>query len=194
MTGYRFPRWKDAPWNSYKRQKARYEIIRPYLGTHSVGAEIGVYKGGFGEFLLEHCKKLYLVDAWYRHAPYWKSGIEGDSRVDTVIDLLSKYRNEIHEGRVEVVVEYSDNFLRNIGQNTLDFIYLDSSHQYQATAEELALASRAVKPGGILLGDDYVADPNSIHYGVCRAVTELVQANGAELMFTESRQWGVRVT
>ena len=63
---YRFPRWKDASWNSFERQRERYETIRPFLGQDLVGAEIGVYKGGFGEFLLGHCRKLYLVDPWYR--------------------------------------------------------------------------------------------------------------------------------
>lgn len=39
-------------------------------------AEIGVYNGGFGEFLLPHCRMLYLVDSWYRHSGFWKFGME----------------------------------------------------------------------------------------------------------------------
>lgn len=61
---YRFDKVKDASWNSFERQKQRYEVIRHLLGTESIGAEIGVYKGGFGEFLRLHCHKLYLVDPW----------------------------------------------------------------------------------------------------------------------------------
>jgi hypothetical protein len=189
---YRFPKWKDAPWNSYERQLARYETIRPFLGENSVGGEIGVYKGGFGEFLLPHCRKLYLVDPWYRAAPFWHSGLDGDSRVDTVIDILTKYRTEIHEGRVEVVVDYSTNFLARVPDETFDFLYIDASHRYEQTRNELALAGKKIKTGGVLLGDDYDSDPNSKQYGVFRAVNEFVEANKCELFLTSSRQWGIR--
>jgi hypothetical protein len=47
---YRFSRWKDATWNSFERQQTRYQAIQPLFGTGLIGAEIGVYKGGFGEF------------------------------------------------------------------------------------------------------------------------------------------------
>jgi len=33
--GYRFPRWKDASWNSFERQRERYDVIRPFLGVNT---------------------------------------------------------------------------------------------------------------------------------------------------------------
>ena len=92
---YRFPKWKDASWNSFDRQHARYEVLRPHLGANLTGAEIGVYKGGFGEFLLQHCRKLYLVDPWYRAGAFWATKIPNDSRVDTAINVISAYKTEI---------------------------------------------------------------------------------------------------
>jgi hypothetical protein len=188
---YRFPRWKDATWNSYDRQRERYEVIRPFLGDNLIGAEIGVYKGGFGEFLIGHCKKLYLVDSWYRASGFWNSGIPADSRVDTVINILSIYKSEIECGTIEVIIDFSNNFLRSVGGDKFDFIYIDSSHQYEYTLAELSLARTALKKGGLLFGDDYDPDPNSKQHGVYRAVSQFVADAGARMIVNESRQWGL---
>lgn len=188
---YRFPHWKDATWNSYERQSDRYRALKPHLGENQIGAEIGVYKGGFGEFLLPHCSKLYLVDSWYRGGGFWHSGIENDSRVDTVINLLTVYKEEIERGRVEIVVDYSKNFLESVGDGYFDFIYIDASHKFDDTLAELRLSRSKLKQGGHLFGDDYDPNPKSRQHGVYRAVNEFTKEVGAELILNETRQWGL---
>lgn len=188
---YRFPHWKDASWNSYERQLDRYNALRPFLGEKLVGAEIGVYKGGFGEFLLPHCSKLYLVDSWYRGGPFWNTGIDNDSRVDTVINILSVYKSDIEQGRVEVVVDYSRNFLQTISDAHFDFIYIDASHKYEETINELRLSHGKLKIDGYLFGDDYDPDPKSRQHGVFRAVNDFAEEANAELILNETRQWGL---
>jgi hypothetical protein len=191
---YRFPHWKDATWNSFERQQVRYQAIRPLLGTSLIGAEIGVYKGGFGEFLLPHCSKLYLVDPWYRSGGMWDSGLERDSRVDTVIQLLTAYKREIEEGRIEVVVEYSQNFLRSMSDAYFDFLYIDSSHRYEDTIAELHAAYAKLRKGGLLLGDDYDPDPASHQHGVFRAVNQFASEIGARLVLNKTRQWALALS
>ena len=188
---YRFPRWKDASWNSFERQQARYNVIKPYLGTKQIGAEIGVYKGGFGEFLLQHSSKLYLVDPWYRHSAYWDTEIENDSRVDTVTNILTVYKKEIEQGIVEVVVDYSENFLGTVNDGYFDFIYIDSSHKYENTLSELRLAHRKIKRTGYIFGDDYDPNPKSHQHGVFRAVNEFIAEKNASMVLNEKRQWGL---
>ena len=190
---YRFPRWKDASWNSFDRQKVRYEVIAPFLGLDWIGAELGVYKGGFGEFLLGHCRKLYLVDLWYRNGGFWDAKTRTDSRVEAVISILSVYRHEIEEGRVEVVVERADQFLATVPEGYFDFLYLDTGHKYDSTRSELAAALRATRRGGYVFGDDYDPDPASGQHGVFRAVNQTIQEIGAEMVVNSSRQWGLRV-
>lgn len=192
-TQYRFAAWKDARWNSYDRQRERYEAIRPHLGTNSVGAEIGVYKGGFGEFLLPHCRKLYLVDPWYRLGGYWQSGIPNDSRAATVVEILTVYKTDIDAGKVEVIVDFASSFLAGMRDRWFDFLYLDGSHDYAQTKKDLAQALPRMKSGGVLLGDDFDPDPASNQHGVFRAVNEFVAERGLTLVLNRSRQWGVRV-
>lgn len=188
---YRFPKWKDASWNSFDRQRERYELIRPYLGADLVGAEIGVYKGGFGEFLLGHCTKLYLVDPWYRAGAFWPTEILNDSRVATVINILSVYKSEIEAGTIEVIIDYAETFLSSMPNARFDFIYIDSSHKYENTLREIALAHQKLKVGGRLLGDDYDSDPNSKQHGVFRAVNEYAAREGAKVVLNSGRQWGL---
>lgn len=192
-TQYRFPKWKDASWNSFERQFARYRAIKPFLGSNQIGAEIGVYKGGFGEFLLPHCEKLFLVDPWYRASPWWASGLPSDSRVDTVINILRTYKDDIHSGRVEVIVDYSESFLRGVTDSYFDFLYIDASHRFENTLSELRLAYPKVKKGGFLFGDDYDPDVTSRQHGVFRAVNEFSNAQSLPLVLNETRQWGLRL-
>lgn len=190
---YRFPKWKDATWNSFERQRERYQAIAPFLGKDAVGAEIGVYKGGFADFLLPHCRKLYLVDVWYRAGGFWSTGIHDDSRVATVIEILKAYKPEIERGQVEPVVEWSDRFLRSMPDRSFDFIYIDASHSFEETAVELVLAASKLKPDSCLLGDDYDPDPASKQHGVFLAVNAMVAAGVGTLVLDASRQWGLRI-
>ena len=193
MDKYRFQREKDASWNSYSCQKQRYEIISSALGREAVGAEIGVYKGGFGEFLLPHCRHLYLVDPWYRLKPRWNTPND-NSTVDALINIFSVYREEIHSGTVSVIVDFGVRFLQSLPEGSLDWVYLDASHSFEDTTAELSAACRAVRRGGWILGDDYDPNPESKQFGVFRAVNELVRRTDTVLEINESRQYGFRVT
>lgn len=190
---YRFPRVKDASWNSYDRQKQRYETIRTLLGEYAVGAEIGVYKGGFGEFLLPHCKLLYLVDPWYRLKPFWGTPSEENSSVRAFIEIMRVYTEEIEGGRVQVIPQFAHEFLESVPSDHLDWVYLDASHEYATTLAEIQLALGAIKPQGYLIGDDYDPDPSSFQHGVFRAVNEVASSLGVSLCLCDGRQWAIRV-
>ncbi len=192
---YRFPKYKDASWNSYDRQHQRYSIIKHLLGNKSAGAEIGVYKGGFGEFLLPHCRLLYLVDPWYRLKPFWgpEAGRPENSAVRALIQILTVYADDIDAGRVQVIPDFSVPFLQTLKDDALDWIYLDASHSYEATMAELKAAHRIVRPDGYIIGDDYDPNPESFQNGVFRAVNEFMKEHGYEFVVNESRQWALRV-
>jgi SAM-dependent methyltransferase len=194
---YRFPEIKDASWNSLTRQKQRYEIIRPLLGKNAIGAEIGVYKGGFGEFLLEHCQTLYLVDSWHLSMPFWTWGGREkkpeNSTVRALINILQVYTEEIEAGRIKVVPNFSVPFLKSHKPGTFDWIYLDASHQYESTLTEIREALNVIKPGGYMIGDDYDPDPNSQQYGVYRAVNQVLYEREGYLILDKSRQWAFQV-
>jgi len=192
---YRFPKEKDASWNSYSRQLERFRIIKHLLAPGSVGAEIGVYKGGFAEFLKTRTKLLYLVDPWYRLTPFWGGErTSGMSSVSALINILSVYREEIESGQIMVVPDFGVSFLKECPRSYFDWIYLDASHKYDDTLAEIEAAARSIKSGGILVGDDYDKDPASKQYGVYRAVGEFLRRNrNCELVLDKGRQWAVSI-
>jgi hypothetical protein len=193
---YRFPRVKDASWNSYERQLERFQTIEHLLPSNSVGAEVGVYKGGFAEFLRTKARLLYLVDPWYRLTPFWGNEKTDDmSTVAAFINILTVYRRELEAGSVMVIPDFGANFLSGCPEDHFDWIYLDASHRYEQTLAEIKAARRCIKSDGVLIGDDYDPDPNSRQHGVYRAVNEYVAEKSRDSLVLDSRrQWAIRVT
>lgn len=190
---YRFPKIKDASWNSYNRHQERYGVIKHLLGVNAIGAEIGVYKGGFGEFLLPHCKKLYLVDPWDRLKPYWGEAKPENSAALALKNIKKVYQEEINSDLVEVVSEFSVPFLEGKKVNTFNWIYLDASHLYDHTLTEIRASLRVLIAGGYLIGDDYDPDPSSNQHGVYRAVNQIVEEFNLRLILNKNRQWAIKV-
>lgn len=161
----------------------RFDVIRPFLKAGAVGAELGVFKGAFLDYLLStNPKKLYAVDPWYRLSAEWPWASGDKSTVKALIAILDEYQSEIAAKLVEPRVEYSIEFLAGLSDNSLDWVYIDSSHQYEETARELSLCERKIKKGGFIIGDDYVSDPAHRHHGVFKAVNEFAAAGKIELL------------
>jgi hypothetical protein len=132
-------------------------------------AEIGVANGDFSEAILRLANpdRLYLVDAWHtsRFAP-------GFGRVS------SRFGEEIKSGRVEIRRGYSTDVLRMFAPVSLDMAYIDTTHSYALTAEELALCEPLIKQHGRIAGHDY-CEGNAVTgnpYGVIHAVHEFCLA------------------
>ena len=71
----------------------------------------------------------------------------------------------------------SDEFFKDLADSSLDWIYLDGSHAYEGVQADLKNCLRVVKPGGIILGDDYKWGNRFGKPGVTQAVKEFVKEN-----------------
>ena len=108
------------------------------------------------------------------------------------MDILQTFEHQIKAGTVVPIVEFSKIFLSTAPPKYFDFIYLDTSHEYHNTIDELSLIPNILKPNGILLGDDWREDISHKHYGVTKAVKEFIAAGRCKLLFTPiNLQWGV---
>jgi Methyltransferase domain len=175
--------------------RTRGPILAELLPKGGVGAELGVFKGRFSPVLLQasEAERLHLVDPWYLLTPEWHWGVGDRSTVNALCRILQRFRTEIEAGRVVVHVGNDLDVLRRMTDHSLDWAYLDSSHAYEHTVEELALLDRKVRPGGVIAGDDWQPDPDHPHHGVRRAVTEFLHGNGYELRYADAdnRQWAI---
>lgn len=152
------------------------DALLDLLPKGGIVAEAGVFKGDFSQLILEKTapKQLHLIDLW--------EGKEGRENLELV---RKKFAVEIEQGQVVLHQGESVAVLRQLPENTFDWIYIDTDHSYATTAEELNLSAKTLKANGLLLGHDYVTGNwnGGIRYGVVEAVHEFCVKNDWELVY-----------
>lgn len=148
-------------------------------------AEIGVVFGDFSELILRVCapEKLYLIDAW------------DNERFGTGATVVrDKFREEIAGGKVEIRQGYSTQKLREFASGELDWVYIDTVHDYETTKRELELCAEKVKTDGYICGHDYAKFNvySRYDYGVYDAVNEFVVNNGWEFVYLTMEKHGLQ--
>jgi hypothetical protein len=176
---------------------SRSEFVRRILPKGGVAAELGVYKGDFSQELLEltRPKRLHLIDPWYLQGKEWQWG-EDRSTVAALTRLIKKLEDELARGTVTLNIGNDLEVLPQFPDRYFDWVYIDTLHFYEHTRDELTLLKTKVKVDGVIAGDDWLPDPSHRHHGVCRAVTEFVQAAPYELIYANEQdlQWAISAT
>lgn len=140
-------------------------LSRIYAGRHQMmaalargdtGAEVGVQAGIFSRFLLDKIqpKALHLFDM----SDKW---LRADVRDDP--------RTALHLGD-------SSSQLAKQPDNFFDWIYIDGDHSYKGVMKDAKQALLKVKPGGLLVFNDYTlwSPGEAMSYGVMACVNGLV--------------------
>jgi SAM-dependent methyltransferase len=178
-----------------KLNVVRGQIIVGLLPKYGVGAELGVFRGQFSPYLFLHTNavKLHLIDPWFFLTAHWSWAIGNKSTVDAVRKILKRWQKEIEEQKIFVHIGDDREVLKTFPDGYFDWVYLDSSHQYEHTAEELFILKDKVKPKGIIAGDDWRPDPKHRHHGVYKAVTEFRKQYGYSIIYSDhkNRQWAI---
>ena len=176
--------------------RPRRERFLRALPQHGVGVELGVFRGGFTAKLLRWARprELHLVDGWWEIYgecfPNWGAysdfgRLSTRAAYEEARDAVKRFdaRCTFHIGDdLEVLHTFPDDFF--------DWVYIDTTHEYGHTRDELEILRRKVKPSGVIAGDDWHEDPAHLHHGVCRAVREFCDRYGWELRNVDSfGQW-----
>jgi hypothetical protein len=116
-----------------------------------VGAEIGVREGYLSYTLLNNNKflKLYSVDLWNDNEVIEESHSHDDN-YKIAMQLLSKFND-----RCIIHRTLSSKFLSNLNDNTLDFVYIDASHDYHSVKNDICMSFSKIKDNGWIMGHDY---------------------------------------
>lgn len=159
--------------------ETRDDLIRHYLTSSMVGAELGVFAGQFSEVLLSiQPTKLYLVDLF--DGVVGSGDRNGENMVYIRMDECMNYLSEKYSGnhRVQIVKSSTSDFLKTIPDDSLDFVYIDADHSYEGVKTDIDLSINKVKSGGYIMGHDYVSPRFE---GVVRAVDEFCQKTGLSI-------------
>ncbi len=142
--------------------------------------EVGAYKGRSACFMAERL---------------------GETGLDVRFDVVDTFAGDDDVGRADLWPEFAANLeragvlsrvtahrrpsadaARDFADRSLDFVFIDARHTYEAASEDLAAWWPRVKPGGLICGHDYTNSP-----GVRAAVDRFVEDHGLAHAFRVSR-------
>lgn len=148
----------------------RVELLKR-LPKYTKCVELGVANGDFSRQILEYLKpeELNLVDLW------------GSERYNTeMYQSVRKYFANHASTNTNIYRQSSIDACSLFADESLDFVYIDTTHGYKTTKAELEMYSKKLKPNGILAGHDFSQGNwrRRSRYGVIEAVYDFcVQSN-----------------
>ncbi len=159
-----------------------------------VGLEMGVYRGLNAMGLLGHYPDLHLwlVDSYCR----FDDTLESWSNFD-LAQAVEKtvYDTQQFHDRRKILIMNSEDAAQLIRDRSLDFVFIDGSHQYEHVKRDIELWEPKVRVGGLLMGHDYDgAGDRRKRFGVKRAVDEWGQKRGYKIGVWSGHVWCVRVS
>ena len=174
-----------------------YRTRKKFLNALPKGArcaEVGVSGGSNALDIVQICRprRLYLIDCWeqFSDKPCVQRQDRNNEKLDAIYENVkskfSVYRN------VNIVRKYSLDGMSIFADKSMDWIYLDASHQYEDILQDMRMAQHKIKSGGVLCGHDYVKEGKN--KGVYKAVNEFLKDNNFELHATSAckdKDWSI---
>lgn len=128
-------------------------------GENLVGLELGVYKADSFMTILENCsniKTLYGVDSYKPYYDVFENRQISIYESEMIkAESLLKQKYSPHTDKIKFFECSSIEAAKNIEDETLDFIFIDAEHSYDAVLQDLKLWYPKLKHGGLLSGHDY---------------------------------------
>ena len=193
----------------YNHMTSRNDLVHlcnKYKGTY---VEIGVWKGDFTEYVMKMCNfsKVIGIDP-YRVFPQSKyndainsiSQSELDTVYTSILDRFKQYKE------FTLYRNTSDEIIDIVSDKSIDVVYIDGNHMYDAILSDLTLWYPKVSDGGIIIGDDchdklngaydksnnqYINWGNNSwgYYGVSKAVVDFCTKNSIKYEFLPYKQF-----
>lgn len=132
-------------------------LVAKQLPSGPKVAEIGILRGHFSAKIYEALSPslYYMIDPWrvFPSAVYEDYREYEQSHWDAICE---KVRDKFEgEPGIRILRTTSLEAAAQMPPASLDFIYLDGNHSYEAVREDLPAWYRILKPGGIMAGHDW---------------------------------------
>ena len=155
--------------------KSHHGILFNQMGLTNIGVELGTFEGLQAWFILNRWagKKLYTIDAYSQQDVTINKDYDPDMNRDekgqTEAYNIAFNRLKPFGDRVEMIRAFTHDASFFFKDDSLDFVYVDANHTYDAVIQDMTDWYSKIKLGGLLLGDDYDS-PN--HQDVIDAVND----------------------
>ena len=128
-------------WIAHYESHAEFPPILNARGLTGRGVELGVQTGWYSEQLLSTWRgeTLYLVDPWKEFGDEYLDGSNVSQEEQEANLRETKRRVAPFDGRYEILRMTSKEAAQQFEDGSLDFVYLDAQHHYEAVREDLHL-------------------------------------------------------
>ena len=131
--------------------------------------EIGVWKGGSTAYMgVEIYNSKKVIE--YHAIDTFEGSIEHGTVHGLYEEALDNLKPLIDLGVVKLIKGHSQEVVKNYEDESIDFCFIDGSHEYEDVKADILAYLPKVKKGGILSGHDY----DKIWSGVIKAVDEIL--------------------
>ena len=143
----------------YMKQRAIW--LSEFIGNNKMeGVEVGVLRGPTFKSLMITCPNLTLtgVDTFIPDK-VWKSQEIKNSEDMLKIKPLYWYQElldfcEDYNGRAKIIRNFSNQAVNEFKDESLDFVFIDASHDFESVNEDIYNWKDKVKKGGMVSGHD----------------------------------------
>lgn len=151
-----------------------YDMAINHKHDNTVFVEIGAWFGKSTAYMAQKIANhnnlisFYAVDTW-----------QGAKESETQKNIVKQYNNNIFpvfwqnmvnckiQKYIKPIQLESTQAAKSFKNESIDFVFIDASHMYEAVLSDIKAWFPKVKPGGIIAGHDY-----SPRFGVIQAVNE----------------------
>jgi predicted O-methyltransferase YrrM len=162
-------------------------------------AELGAYLGksaaliGWGQ---QPGETFTVIDLFEEEASAEENRAENEDQYPELSqEAFEKYYLSVHDSLPVVVRGPSGSIVDHAAHGTHRFVHIDASHLYEHVVEDIAAARKLLKPGGVVVFDDYRAPHTpGVAAAVWRATTEdlrpfAVTQNKLYATFDDTEPW-----
>jgi hypothetical protein len=145
-------------------------------------AEVGIGYGFHAKEILENTniEKLFLIDPMcYYPNDAFANDVVKYGGFELLVNNIKKHLNEYNDRYIWFRQPSITITNEQIPDESLDAIFIDADHSYEAVTKDLDFWWKKLRIGGWLLGDDY----NSCHPGTTKAVDEFSIKKNIKLEF-----------
>jgi predicted O-methyltransferase YrrM len=152
-------------WFNHERA---YQYLLDNTPENGTIVELGAWLGKSSSYLCEKSigQEIVIVDTW-KGSP---NELTTFHKLATETDIFPIFQENMKGLSYTAMQMTSEEAVKHFDDETLDAVFIDLTHTYEAVKEDIQLWMPKVKKGGIISGDDY--HPNWA--GVMKAVDELI--------------------
>ncbi len=158
------------------------ETMLARLPKGGIAVELGVDQGDFSAQMLRSIQPqtLHLVDIW-------ASERYNEDKAAAVMARFASLGEQIVIHRKDSLSGAAD-----FADDSLNLVYIDTTHSYELTIAELEAYRPKMAPGGILAGHDYVVGnwQSRLRYGVIEAVHEFCVRHHWRILYISAEHPG----